>query len=292
MTASGIVQGGRLYASDALTLSDSTVLTQGCHVGWNFNVGTGETDLINKCGVGGGGFYFYNTLGSGSAFSTGRTLMTTITPSGGLSVPVGEVNCRVVNVGGYNLSSHTNSDGCMYRYGGNVHIVADDKLVFRDSNDNNDSSTKAYVDTDNAYFLSRQPIWQGVRLSDFSTSADGTSLFTLLTFTSHTFPSNPISSGQFVAPWRGYYDVNFVARFQDGTGLYRIEPQVNSVAQFGGDGRFYVPTDGSSNRRCLSYSDTWRLEANGQFRILLYVGNITCAYAKCTITFKGFYDGL
>lgn len=62
-------------------ISTTDVLPQGGHAVWNsFNTGTGETDFVNKSGSSTGGFYFYNSSGSGSTFSTGKSLLASLTP--------------------------------------------------------------------------------------------------------------------------------------------------------------------------------------------------------------------
>ena len=66
------LQGGQIL--------DTTALTQGSVLGWNSEGGSGRTDIVNKSGTGSGGFNFYNSTGSGSAFSTGRNLLAQMTP--------------------------------------------------------------------------------------------------------------------------------------------------------------------------------------------------------------------
>lgn len=71
------------YLRTGSQISDSTSLTQGSHMCWNNNV-VGETDFICKCGTGSGGFYFYNSTGSGSTFSTGKSLLFSISSGGNI----------------------------------------------------------------------------------------------------------------------------------------------------------------------------------------------------------------
>lgn len=68
----------RTMVTSAIT--DTSVLLQGSHLSWN-HAGAGEMDFINKHGLGQGGFYFYNSTGNSSAFSVGKKLMGSITPS-------------------------------------------------------------------------------------------------------------------------------------------------------------------------------------------------------------------
>lgn len=69
------------YIRTAGQISDSTTLQQGGHVCWNNNV-NGEVCFVCKSGTASGGFYFYNSTGSGSTFSTGKTLLATLTSGG------------------------------------------------------------------------------------------------------------------------------------------------------------------------------------------------------------------
>lgn len=71
---------GRIQAAGGIVNADT--LPQGFHVAWNYQVGQGETALINKSGAGGGGFHFYNSSGDGSAFSTGQTTLAHINGEG------------------------------------------------------------------------------------------------------------------------------------------------------------------------------------------------------------------
>ena len=59
---------------------DSTVLIQGPTLGWNSESGAGRTDIVNKSGTGGGGISFWNSGGSGSAFSNGKSMLAQMTP--------------------------------------------------------------------------------------------------------------------------------------------------------------------------------------------------------------------
>lgn len=80
LSVAGIGEFNRVSALQ--NILNSTTLQQGAHIAWNYTLGVGETDFINKSGGGTGGFRFYNTTGSGSSFDTDRTLMAEITPSG------------------------------------------------------------------------------------------------------------------------------------------------------------------------------------------------------------------
>lgn len=96
LTTSGVTINGNLDVSGTISsgstiacnytrtsgqISDSTTLTQGSHVCWNNNI-LGEVCFVCKSGTGAGGFYFYNSTGSGSTFSVGKQLLAKLDNSG------------------------------------------------------------------------------------------------------------------------------------------------------------------------------------------------------------------
>lgn len=103
LSVTGATTSSSYIGSTAGTISDSTTLSQGGYISWNVSGGTGEMNLICKSGTGSGGFYFYNSTGNGSSFSTGKTLLTYIDNSGYMynNRPA----FRVYRSGGWSVSS-------------------------------------------------------------------------------------------------------------------------------------------------------------------------------------------
>ena len=96
VNAGGIRTGTITAPGNGLSLNpggllDSTTLIQGSVLGWNSEVGSGRTDLVNKSGTGAGGFNFWNSTGSGSTFVTGRNLLAQIAP--GLVIVPNDLYC-------------------------------------------------------------------------------------------------------------------------------------------------------------------------------------------------------
>lgn len=86
LSVAGNVSVGNIVAATSLQatsgIADSQVLTQGAYQAWN-SVGTGAVEFVNKYGTGGdSSFLFYTSPGSGSPYSTGKTLLGAITPGG------------------------------------------------------------------------------------------------------------------------------------------------------------------------------------------------------------------
>ena len=88
-------------------IANGRILNQGAYLSWNTATGAlGETSFVNKCGVGTGGFYFYNSSGSGSTFATGKNLLAYLTGNGYMFY--NRPSIRVSRSGSWSVSSGEN----------------------------------------------------------------------------------------------------------------------------------------------------------------------------------------
>ena len=108
--------GPGLFIEPGQTLAN-TVLTQGTTLAWNSDSGAGRTDIINKSGTGAGGIQFWNSGGSGSAFSVDRTMMAQMLPDM-MVVPV-DLQCAnsvgtTTSTGGFRFYYRQLSQPCIW----------------------------------------------------------------------------------------------------------------------------------------------------------------------------------
>ena len=80
LTGNTSVSSGTLYVGGA-TINSNANMTQGLTVSWNYGL-AGETSLFNKYGSGTGGYFFYNSPGSGNTVGGGLQTLGQLTPSG------------------------------------------------------------------------------------------------------------------------------------------------------------------------------------------------------------------
>ena len=80
LTGNTTVTSGALYVGGA-TINSNAIMTQGCTISWNYGL-VGETNFFNKYGSGTGGYFFYNSPGSGNTVGGGLQTLGQLTPSG------------------------------------------------------------------------------------------------------------------------------------------------------------------------------------------------------------------
>lgn len=91
LTVNGQASANSLVSANIITgysvgapshYEDTSLLAQGAYMCWNHQVGGGRTDFICKRGSGDGGYQFWLSDGSGSAFSVGKTHLANVNASG------------------------------------------------------------------------------------------------------------------------------------------------------------------------------------------------------------------
>ena len=181
LAVSGATTSSSYIGSTAGTISDSTILSQGGYISWNISGGTGEMNLICKSGTGSGGFYFYNSTGNGSSFSTGKTLLTYIDNSGYMynNRPA----FRVYRSGGWSVSS-----GEAVTKGGTI------------SFERNPSGGSRYNSTNGIYTV---PVAGVYTFNVYIRCADGAGSLTLKPYSSSSGFSIPNSDNSYWVPTDG-----------------------------------------------------------------------------------------